>query len=121
MSTTVPVGEVNSRARPSALPVAAARNAPRCLQKRTACQYFPQSDATPWKVGGSIMAKRSVVTEQDGRVYRIVLSKPRAGNAIDMAMAEGLGDAVRSVPPDIGCVLIAAEGANFCVGGDVDS
>jgi 2-(1,2-epoxy-1,2-dihydrophenyl)acetyl-CoA isomerase len=49
----------------------------------------------------------------------ITLDRPGRANAIDMAMASELRDAVRSLDDGVGCVLLRGEGANFCVGGDV--
>lgn len=55
----------------------------------------------------------------DGRVLRIVLDRAEAGNAVDPAMSAGLTAAVDRIDERIGCVLLLAEGRNFCVGGDI--
>ena len=60
-----------------------------------------------------------VRTEMDGDVWRVTLDSPGTGNAVDPAMAEALGEALRTRPPQTRAVLLLAEGERFCVGGDV--
>src|ERR1700679_2975130 len=65
---------------------------------------------------------RSPVTvraERAGRLLTITLDRPGQANAFDMSMACQLRDAVRMIDDGVGCVLLRAEGAHFCVGGDV--
>ncbi len=60
--------------------------------------------------------------EMSGPVGRLTLARGEAGNALDLAMAEGLRDAAHRIAAgrgDVGCVLLDAEGPNFCVGGDL--
>jgi 2-(1,2-epoxy-1,2-dihydrophenyl)acetyl-CoA isomerase len=53
-------------------------------------------------------------------VGHIVLNRPDAANAIDLAMAEAFGQAVAHLAnADIGAVLISANGRQFCAGGDI--
>ena len=62
---------------------------------------------------------RTVRAERDGRLLTITLDRADRSNAIDMPMALQLTEAVRSLDETVRCVLLRAEGANFCVGGDV--
>ena len=65
---------------------------------------------------------RSPVTvraERAGRLLAITLDRPGQANALDMSTACQLREAVRLIDDGVGCVLLRAEGANFCVGGDI--
>lgn len=59
--------------------------------------------------------------ERAGAVARIVLSRPEAGNAIDLPMAEAISRAALECDADetIRCVVLTGEGKLFCGGGDV--
>jgi 2-(1,2-epoxy-1,2-dihydrophenyl)acetyl-CoA isomerase len=61
-----------------------------------------------------------LLTRRDA-VATLTLNRPEAGNAIDVAFAQSLFNAVTEVEADpaIRCVLIRGEGRFFCVGGDV--
>jgi len=61
----------------------------------------------------------TVRAERAGRVLTITLDRPGQANALDMSTACQLRDAVRLIDDGVGCVLLRAEGVNFCVGGDV--
>ena len=61
----------------------------------------------------------AVRAERAGRLLTITLDRPGQANALDMSTACQLRDAVRVIDDGVGCVLLRAEGANFCVGGDV--
>ena len=61
----------------------------------------------------------TVRVERAGRLVTITLDRPGQANALDMSTACQLRDAVRTIDDGVGCVLLHAEGANFCVGGDV--
>jgi 2-(1,2-epoxy-1,2-dihydrophenyl)acetyl-CoA isomerase len=61
----------------------------------------------------------NVRAERDGRLLTITLDRPEQANALDMTTAVQLREAVRLIDDGVGCVLLRAEGANFCVGGDV--
>jgi 2-(1,2-epoxy-1,2-dihydrophenyl)acetyl-CoA isomerase len=54
-------------------------------------------------------------------VARILLDRPEAGNALDVAMKDALSAAVDGVSrdPSVRAVLVAASGRSFCVGGDI--
>jgi 2-(1,2-epoxy-1,2-dihydrophenyl)acetyl-CoA isomerase len=71
-------------------------------------------------------APRGVRYEQEGRVGRVVLTRPEASNALDLPAAEALGAALDLLSAavdrdEIGAVLLTGEGARFCAGGDVRS
>jgi 2-(1,2-epoxy-1,2-dihydrophenyl)acetyl-CoA isomerase len=62
--------------------------------------------------------------ELDDRVARLTLARPHGGNALDMAMTQGLGEAADRVAQgaangSIRVAVLAAEGQTFCVGGDL--
>lgn len=65
----------------------------------------------------------SVLLERDGGVARIVLNRPEIGNALDLAMARALMEAVIACDedPSVRCVLLTGAGRMFCAGGDVAS
>lgn len=58
--------------------------------------------------------------EPAGDIARIILTRPKAGNAVDAALIADLGRAVDAViAANPRSVLISAEGPNFSVGGDL--
>jgi 2-(1,2-epoxy-1,2-dihydrophenyl)acetyl-CoA isomerase len=61
----------------------------------------------------------TVRAERAGRLLTITLDRPGQANALDMSTACQLRDAVRLIDDGVGCVLLRAAGANFCVGGDI--
>src|ERR1700734_2986219 len=61
----------------------------------------------------------TVRAERSGRLLTITLDRPGQANALDMSTACQLREAVRLIDDGVGCVLLRAEGANFCVGGDI--
>ncbi|TVX99221.1 enoyl-CoA hydratase/isomerase family protein [Mycolicibacterium porcinum] len=63
-----------------------------------------------------------ILSEVDGAVGRITLNRPDRMNAIDLALARGLADAVDELAEDdaVGVVVIGGAGGNFCAGGDFD-
>src|SRR3984885_1778641 len=63
----------------------------------------------------------TVRAERAGRLLTITLDRPGRANALDMSTACQLRDAVRLIDDGVGCVLLRAEGANFCVGGDISA
>lgn len=62
-----------------------------------------------------------VIVSRDGPVARIMLNRPDAGNAIDMALAIALAAAATDVASDpaVRCVVLTGAGRLFCAGGDV--
>ena len=63
----------------------------------------------------------AVTLEVQDRVAVIGLSRPDRGNAVSLAMARGLRDTVAAVGrgPGLGAVVLAGQGGQFCVGGDL--
>jgi len=61
----------------------------------------------------------TVLTQRSGRLLTITLDRQERANAIDMATALQLRDAVGAIDDGVGCVLLRGAGAVFCVGGDV--
>lgn len=56
------------------------------------------------------------------RVGHIVLNRPAHANALDLEMSQALGAAVSAAArADVGAVLLSAEGAFFCAGGDIQA
>lgn len=67
-----------------------------------------------------------VLWQAEGRVGRITLNRPGAGNAVHLPFAHAFADAVgraseAAARGQIGCVLLAARGRHFCVGGDIQA
>lgn len=60
--------------------------------------------------------------ERQADVVRLVLNRPKAGNALNLAMAEALLEASILCQTDasIRCVVLTGEGRLFCAGGDID-
>jgi len=59
-----------------------------------------------------------VLTTVEGGVATIVLNRPRASNAITVALAAGLGDALRAAAGQARVIVIRGAGGHFCAGGD---
>lgn len=61
--------------------------------------------------------------QRSGRVHRLTLRRPQAGNALNQQLADAFAEAVRGLlretEPQV--MLIAAEGRQFCAGGDVQA
>lgn len=62
-----------------------------------------------------------LLVERVGRVAILRLNRPRVLNALSPALVEALIAAAETArsDPDVGCVLLAAEGRSFCAGGDL--
>ena len=62
-----------------------------------------------------------ITVEETGGIAHIVLSRPEAGNALDLATSYGLRDAVAHVSAlmNLRAVVLRGEGKRFCVGGDL--
>lgn len=62
-----------------------------------------------------------LLVERDGPVVRLVLNRPKAGNAINVEVAKALMDAAIECDedPTVRCVVLTGAGRMFCVGGDV--
>jgi len=62
-----------------------------------------------------------VLTSVSDGIGRVVLNRPEAGNAINMALAEGLFAALTQLhaDADVRCIVLEANGPLFCAGGDL--
>lgn len=61
----------------------------------------------------------STVAERDGaRIVSITLNRPESRNAITIALAEGLRDALAAAAEVADVVVIRGAGGHFCAGGD---
>ncbi|GAW41151.1 1,2-epoxyphenylacetyl-CoA isomerase [Brevundimonas sp. SH203] len=62
-----------------------------------------------------------LIVERQGAVVRLILNRPAAGNAIDVALAKALMEAAIDCDedPTVRCVVLTGAGRMFCVGGDV--
>lgn len=69
------------------------------------------------------MSDKPVLLTVDGDIATITLNRSSAGNAIDMATAEGLLDAAIAcdLDPVVRCVVLTGTGKLFCGGGDLAS
>lgn len=67
------------------------------------------------------MSYETLLFEVEGRVARLTLNRPEAGNAMNAAMMRDLCDvAIRcDEDPEIRAVLLTAAGRMFCAGGDL--
>lgn len=54
----------------------------------------------------------------DTSVAHIVLNRPQARNAVTVALAEGLGDALRAAAAQAQVIVIRGAAGHFCAGGD---
>lgn len=63
----------------------------------------------------------TIATSRDGDVLTITLNRPEQGNAINTQLAADLLAAARNAAgdPSVRCVVLAAAGRMFCVGGDI--
>ncbi|MFC5142732.1 enoyl-CoA hydratase/isomerase family protein [Actinomycetospora rhizophila] len=61
-----------------------------------------------------------VCTRLDGDVGHVLLHRPHARNAITVALAEALHDALVDLSARARVVVVRGAGGHFCAGGDVD-
>lgn len=63
----------------------------------------------------------ALIRSEPGRIWRITLHRPRARNAVSLAMLGELGEALAdaAVDPDARVVVIGGTGAHFCAGADL--
>lgn len=59
-----------------------------------------------------------VLTTIDGRVATVLLNRPHARNAVTLALARGLHDALADAAGRADVVVLRGAGGNFCAGGD---
>src|ERR1044072_9215624 len=67
------------------------------------------------------MAYENILVETKGRVGIIRLNRPNALNALNLALKNELGDAVRKfdADPNIGCMIITGNEKAFAAGADI--
>lgn len=61
-----------------------------------------------------------VLTRVDGRVGHVILNRPWARNAVTVALADGLHDALVELAGRVGVIVVRGAGGTFSAGGDVD-
>jgi crotonobetainyl-CoA hydratase len=64
----------------------------------------------------------AVLTERRGRVLLVTINRPHARNAVNAAVAGGLGDALQEADADPGIWAVIVTGAGdkaFCAGADL--
>jgi ketosteroid isomerase-like protein len=78
------------------------------------------TDTARWRDAAGPL--RTVLLDFEGHVATLRLNRPDKGNAIDTDMAADLAEAATQIAErsDIRAVLIAGNGPNFTVGGDLD-
>jgi enoyl-CoA hydratase/carnithine racemase len=64
------------------------------------------------------MASPPITIRHDGHVAHVVLDRPRAMNAITVALARALREAIVDLSDEARVVVIRGAGGNFSVGGD---
>jgi enoyl-CoA hydratase len=70
---------------------------------------------------GDRTAEGRAVVARDDRVLTIILDRPQAHNAIDVALRDGIHDAlmVAMLDPDIDTIMLRARGPSFSIGADL--
>lgn len=69
---------------------------------------------------GAMSDQERIRVEVDDGVCRLVLANPSAHNVVDHAFGEQFLAALTGPAREARCVEIVADGANFCVGGDIN-
>ena len=64
----------------------------------------------------------SLIVSQRERVLHVVLDRAHKRNALNLEMCRGIADAIKAAQqrPDVGCILLSANGPVFCAGMDLD-
>lgn len=76
--------------------------------------------AQPQRKLTSMPAQTLVQWSVEDGVGHIVLNRPDAANALNMACAQAIGDAVAQASrAHVGAILLSANGKQFCAGGDI--
>lgn len=62
-----------------------------------------------------------LLTEQIDRVRVLTLNRPESRNALNRALVDALGDALRqaAADPQVGCIVLTGNGPAFCAGADL--
>lgn len=61
-----------------------------------------------------------VLSRVEGRVGHVTLNRPEARNAVTIALADGLHDALLDLADQVAVIVVRGAGGTFCAGGDVD-
>lgn len=61
-----------------------------------------------------------VLTRVEGRVGHVTLNRPHARNAVTIALADDLHDALVDLAPQVAVIVVRGAGGTFSAGGDVD-
>jgi 2-(1,2-epoxy-1,2-dihydrophenyl)acetyl-CoA isomerase len=81
-------------------------------------RIMPSTDSG---LGSAKAAFETITLRVDGNIAWLHLGRPEHGNAINATMASELVQATAMLEeqPRLGCVILAAEGSHFCLGGDL--
>jgi enoyl-CoA hydratase len=62
-----------------------------------------------------------ILTERKGRILVITINRPESRNAVNLAVSQGLADAVDELDenPDLSVAVLTGAGGNFCAGMDL--
>ncbi|HET6732017.1 crotonase/enoyl-CoA hydratase family protein [Mycobacterium sp.] len=62
-----------------------------------------------------------ILTERQGRILIITINRPESRNAVNLAVSQGLADAVDELDenPDLSVAVLTGAGGNFCAGMDL--
>jgi enoyl-CoA hydratase len=62
-----------------------------------------------------------ILTERQGRILVITINRPESRNAVNLAVSQGLADAVDELDenPDLSVAVLTGAGGNFCAGMDL--
>ena len=62
-----------------------------------------------------------ILTERHGRILVITINRPESRNAVNLAVSQGLADAVDELDenPDLSVAVLTGAGGNFCAGMDL--
>ena len=61
-----------------------------------------------------------VLTHVQGSIGHVTLNRPRARNAVTVALADALHDALVQLAGQVAVIAVRGAGGTFCAGGDVD-
>lgn len=64
-----------------------------------------------------------LIIEREGAVVRLIINRPKEGNAVTLEMAQAILRAAIACDddPDVRCVVLTGSGPFFCVGGDISA
>ena len=97
-----------------------------CVEKNMAFSLLPRRARFPNISSLVALAKRFnsdlVETEQDGKIFHVVIARPEKRNAVNSETAKQLADAFRSFEVDEDCkvAVFYGKGSNFCAGYDLE-